>query len=334
MPSESGSAAALPLIDLAPFLAGEPGSITEVARQIGEACRSVGFFYLAGHGIAEALIEEVFALSRQFFAQDRAVKDELSIAFSRNNRGYVGLDSENLDPTAPTDAKEAFNLGREPDPGEKLASDTPSSGPNLWPDLPRFRVVMTSYYQSCRRLCERLHEVFATDLGLEAGFFSPYIDRPLATLRLLHYPPRRVLSDAQLGAGTHTDYGNLTILGQDDVGGLEVRTRQGEWISATPIPGTFVCNIGDCLMRWSNDVYVSTPHRVISSPTHERFSLAFFFDPNPDALIAALPNCIAPGEAPHYPALVFADYLRAKLDLTYGFRSSQLITPEAGIEPS
>ena len=323
MPAVSGSAPALPMIDLAPFLAGDPGSINAVARQIGDACRSVGFFYLAGHGIPEALIAEVFALSRQFFAQDQAEKDALSIASSLNNRGYVALDSENLDPAAPTDAKEAFNLGRELEPGEQVADNTPSAGPNLWPDLPRFRDTMTRYYESCRRLCEQLHEVFATDLGLERGFFAPYFDRPLATLRLLHYPPRIALNEAQLGAGTHTDYGNLTILAQDDVGGLEVRTRQGKWISATPVPGAIVCNIGDCLMRWSNDDYVSTPHRVISSPTQERFSLAFFFDPNPDALIVGLPNCIAPGEAPHYAPMVFADYLRAKLDVTYGFRSSK-----------
>ncbi len=322
MDCAQASARALPIIDLRPFLMGEPGSVERTAAQLGDACRKVGFFYLTGHGIGQNLLDEVFALSRTLFAQEPGVKDALSIARSMNNRGYVALDSENLDPDAPSDAKEAFNIGREPDPGEPDATgELPSTGVNFWPDIPRFRTVMNAYYQACRSLCEQLHEVFAADLGLAADYFAPYVDHPSATLRLLHYPANPRAVDERLGAGEHTDYGNVTILAQDDVGGLEVRNRDGEWLKAAPIAGAFIVNIGDCLMRWSNDIYLSTPHRVVSPLERERYSVAFFFDPNPDALIETLPGCLRPGEEVHYEPVLFSDYLRARLDATYAFRA-------------
>jgi isopenicillin N synthase-like dioxygenase len=143
----------------------------------------------------------------------------------------------------------------------------------------------------------------------------------MATLRLLHYPPQPPTADeGQIGASEHTDYGNITLLMTDGVGGLEVRRRDGVWIAAPSIPGAFVCNIGDCLMRWSNDVYVSTPHRVANRGGRERYSIAYFLDPNPDAEIAALPTCVSPEHPARYPAIAAADYLRQRLDATYGKR--------------
>ena len=167
-----------------------------------------------------------------------------------------------------------------------------------------------------------LHRAFALDLGLPPDFFEAKLDRPMATLRLLHYPPRpATVAEGQLGAGAHTDYGNLTLLATDEVGGLEVRRRDGGgWIPAPVVPDTFVCNIGDCLMRWTNDVYVSTPHRVVSPAGRERYSVAFFLDPNPDALVACLDSCAGPGRPAKYPPVTAADYLRQRLDATYAHR--------------
>ncbi len=142
-------------------------------------------------------------------------------------------------------------------------------------------------------------------MALPLDFFADKIDEPLATLRLLHYP---TTPPGEIGAGEHTDYGNVTLLATDDVGGLEVRTRAGEWVAAPPLAGAFIVNIGDCLMRWTNDVYVSTPHRVINASGRERYSIAYFFDPNPDALVEAIPSCIAPGETAKYPPILTADY--------------------------
>jgi isopenicillin N synthase-like dioxygenase len=170
----------------------------------------------------------------------------------------------------------------------------------------------------------RLHRAIAVDLGLDPAFFDEKIDRPMSTLRLLHYPPQPPKTDdGQMGAGAHTDYGNLTLLMTDAVGGLEVKTRDGRWLPAPVIPGAFVVNIGDCLMRWTNDVYVSDPHRVVSPAGQERYSVAFFLDPNPEAVVEAIPSCVTAGEAPKYPAVTAAGHLREKLDATYAFRRTK-----------
>ena len=135
----------------------------------------------------------------------------------------------------------------------------------------------------------------------------------MATPRLLHYPAPAPGSDPRTGAGAHTDYGNLTLLATDDVGGLEVQTRAGQWTEAPVVSGAFIVNIGDCLMRWTNDVYVSTPHRVVNRSARERYSIAFFYDPNPDALVETIPSCVRAGDA-RYPPILAADYLTMRLD--------------------
>lgn len=312
----SGGSDTLPVVDVAPLWDGGAEGLAAVSAEIGRACRTTGFFYVSGHGIPDGLLADVFAASRSFFALPPADKARVSLAAAGNNRGYVGMDGENLDPDAPADMKEAFNIGREIEPGELVDPAAPSSGGTPWPDLAGFRPTMTAYYQACRRLCEELHAAFATDLGLASNYFTPFIDRPAATLRLLRYPPVGQVA-AGLGAGTHSDYGNVTILAQDDVGGLEVRTRAGDWLQARPVPGALLCNIGDCLMRWSNDIYVSTPHRVLSPAAQHRYSLAFFFDPNLDAVIECLPGCRREDSIAKYLPILFEDYLRAKLDATY-----------------
>ncbi len=212
--------------------------------------------------------------------------------------------------------KEAFNVGLElaaDDP--ELLAGKPFRSLNAWPGVPGFRETLLSYYDACAALGARLHRAFASDLGLRPDFFDDKFDRPMATLRLLHYPaPPRRLRPRQTGAGAHTDYGNLTLLATDDVGGLEVRTRAGQWIEAPVVPGAFIVNIGDCLMRWTNDVYVSTPHRVVNRSARERYSIAFFYDPNPDAMVETIPSCVGEGEVVRYPPILAADYLTMRLD--------------------
>jgi len=311
----------LPIIDMSPLVAGEPGGLEKVAAEIGAAARAIGFFYLIHHGIGADLLREVYAASARFFALPAEEKEALSIARVGNNRGYAGFGSESLDPSKLADAKEAFNVGRDPGPDEAQGDDQPSIGRNQWPDLPGFRAVMTDYYGAMRALSDMVHRAIAVDLGMPADYFVSFTDRPLATLRLLHYPPHPGTFDgSRYGAGAHTDYGNITLLSQDAVGGLEVCTRQGDWISAPPVEGAYVCNIGDCLMRWSNDVYVSTPHRVINRGGAERYSVAFFFDANPDALVDCLPTCTGPDRPVRYPPITAADHLRERLDATYAHR--------------
>jgi isopenicillin N synthase-like dioxygenase len=308
----------LDVIDLTGLGGADPAAVRRIASQIGRACRDVGFFYVRNHGVPDALLSGIFSSAQAFFAASPAAKDELAIVRSPHNRGYVGLATESLN-LAQADLKEAFNVGLDLSASDPdVVAGKPFRGVNLWPATPGFRDTVLAYYDAMWRLGVELHLAIAADLGLQPGYFADKFDRPMATLRLLHYPPRLARTGELAGAGEHTDYGSLTILLNDTAGGLEVRRRDGAWVEAPPIPGAFICNIGDCLMRWSNDTYVSTPHRVTSPPGRERYSVAFFLDPNPDALIECLPGCSTPGQPPKYPPILAADYLRQRLVATYG----------------
>jgi isopenicillin N synthase-like dioxygenase len=303
----------IPVIDLSP-LRSEAG-LPQVAAEIGAACRGAGFFYVVNHGVPKDLIADAFAKSLAFFARPVAEKLEISIDVLGGNRGYSGFMREALDPGHGRDKKEAFNIGLElapDDPG--LLAGEPYRALNGWPKAPGFRETMLAYFDACAALGARLHRAFAADLKLDLDFFADKLARPMATLRLLRYPEEPA---GEIGAGTHTDYGDITLLATDGVGGLQVRRRDGAWLDAPAIPGAFVVNIGDCLMRWTNEVYVSTPHRVVSRGAGERYSIAFFLDPNPFAEVAAIPSCVAAGQAPKHPAILAHEYLRSRLEATY-----------------
>lgn len=299
----------IPLIDIAPLAGTDAAARAQVASAIGRACRDIGFFAITGHGVAPGAIDDAFRAAHELFALPAQDKQALSIARHGNNRGYVALGVESLDEKAAPDLKEAFNL---------VWTDEATRPPNVWPPLPGWQGRMQGYFDAVLSVGQRLHEAFALDLGLRPDFFADKLDAPQATLRLLHYPAE-FGADAPVGhagAGTHTDYGNVTLLATDGVGGLQVRRRDGGWIDVPALPGAFVCNIGDCLMRWSNDVYVSTPHRVLP-PARERYSIAFFLDPNPDAMVSAIPSCVAPGESPRHAPITAGDYLRRRFEATY-----------------
>ena len=307
----------LETIDVDGLGSGDAAALRRIGAEIGRACRDTGFFYVRNHGVSAALQSALFEASRAFFASPRPDKDGLSIARSKHNRGYVGLATESLDP-AHADFKEAFNIGLDLPPSDpEVIAGKPFRGVNVWPRIHGFRETTLSYFNAVWRLGCDLHEAIAADLGLAPGHFADKFDRPMATLRLLHYPPRAESRGDMLGAGEHTDYGSLTLLLTDDAGGLSVGRRDGTWVEARPVPGAFICNIGDCLMRWSNDIYLSTPHRVMNPPGRDRYSVAFFLDPNPDALIECLPGCSTVSRPPRYPPIRAADYLRQRLDATY-----------------
>jgi isopenicillin N synthase-like dioxygenase len=307
----------IPVIDVS-GLSGDEGASAHVAKEIGAACRDVGFFYVVGHPVPPDLSADVFATAATFFALPEAKKRAV-LYTAAGNRGYVPMKGEALDPTRPADLKEAFNIGLELPPDDPdLLAGRGFRAANLWPDLPGFRDTMLAYFDACHALGRLLHRAFAIDLGLAPDFFEAKLDRPMAVLRLLHYPPAPERAElGQLGAGEHTDYGCVTLLATDGVGGLEVRTRSGDWLAAPHVHGAFVCNIGDCLMRWTNDIYVSTPHRVVSPAGRERFSVAFFLDPNPEADIACLPGCATPERPARYRPIRGDAFLMTRLSPTY-----------------
>ncbi len=299
----------IPLIDVSTLSSPHEAARRGVATRIGAACREVGFFAIEGHGVPAPLVAETFAASARFFALPIDAKHALAIGTLGGNRGYVGLGVEALDETTAADHKEALNL---------VWSDRRARPADIWPALPGFEDVVQRYFDAVLAVGRRLHAAFALDLGLDEAFFVDKLDRPLATLRLLRYPAHDPAAvRGQLGAGTHTDYGNVTLLATDGVAGLQVRRRDGRWIDAPATAGAFLCNIGDCLMRWTNDVYVSTPHRVVA-PVAERYSIALFVDPNPDAMVSAIASCIGAGDAPRYPPIRAGDYLAQRFASTYG----------------
>ncbi len=284
------------------------------ARDLGRACRETGFFLLKNHGVPDALISQVFDQAARFFALSEADKRPLSIASNRHNRGWAYLGSESLDDSSgQTDRKEAFNIGLDlaaDDP--RVLHGEPFRGVNLWPALPGFRSTMLEYFNAAWALGMDLLQPVARDLGLPPDHFAPHFTAPMATLRLLSYPATSG-AEGEIGAGAHTDYGALTLLLTDGTPGLQVRPRGArDWQDVPHVPGAFIVNIGDCLMRWTNDIYVSTPHRVLP-PTRARQSIAFFLDPNPNAVVAALPGT---GVA-KYPPVTGADYLQSRLSATY-----------------
>jgi len=314
------SETSIPVIDLQPLFTGGEEGRKAVAAEIGEACRGIGFFYVTGHGVPTELRDDVFDVAAKFFSGPEEEKAKAKFSVASGNRGFIPMKGESLDPTKAPDLKEAFNIGLELAPDDpEIVNETKFRALNRWPEMAGFRETMLAYYNAVWTLGCKLHEAFATDLGIDTDFFEDKLDRPLATLRLLHYPERPAALDeeGQLGAGEHTDYGCVTLLATDEVGGLEVRTRDGRWLAAPFIPGTYVCNIGDCLMRWTNDIYVSTPHRVVSPPGRERYSVAFFLDPNPEAMVECLPGCASDGNPAKYPPIRGDDYLTSRLNPTY-----------------
>ncbi|MDM0055248.1 isopenicillin N synthase family dioxygenase [Variovorax fucosicus] len=306
----------IPVIDISALASDDAAARARVAGEVGAACREVGFFAITGHGVPAALLVDAFAASREFFALDAAAKQALAISQLGHNRGYVGLGTEALDEKKGADQKEAFNL---------IWTDERVRPPNAWPPIDGWRARVQAYFDAGLLAARRLHAAFAIDLGLAEDFFDDKIDRPLATLRFLHYPaPAPGAAAEGLGAGAHTDYGNVTLLATDGVAGLQVRTRGGDWVDAPSVPGAFICNIGDCLMRWTNDVYVSTPHRV-ARPTRERYSIALFFDPNADALVSAIPSCVPAGELSRYEPITAQAYLQSRFDATYAVSAAATV---------
>lgn len=309
----------LPIIDISGLRSQNLADRQAVAAELGRVSREIGFFYATGHGVAPALLERVFAASRRFFAEPMAAKEALSIRRSDKDVGYIALDDEQLDPESPADHKEAFNIGLELAPDHPaILEDRPFRGVNFWPDLPGWRETMLEYYDLCWSAGRLIHRGFCIDLGIDEDFFEDKLDEPIGILRLLHYPPRGERAERTLGAGAHCDYGNITLLATDGVDGLQVRPRGKDWFDAPTVDGALICNIGDCLMRWTGDTYVSTPHRVIQPAAH-RYSVAFFLDPNPDAPVETLP-----GMAAKYPPISGGEYLKQKLDSTYAHRTADL----------
>ncbi len=310
----------VPVVDFSAFNTGDTREQARVAGEIGRACRQVGFFYLSHHGVDRALLTSVFEASAAFFSQPAETKNRVAWRTAEDNLGYVATGRESLDPEQPGDFKEAFNITEDAAMNPVAAGRRPD---NYWPDHPDgFRPLMEAFYRACLATSDQVLRAFALDLDLPRDFFVDHHDKHDHGLRLLHYPPVSAgKPESAPRAGGHTDYGSITLLFQDDVGGLEVRDLSGQWRPAPPLPGTILVNTGDLMQRWTNDVFQSTPHRVGASlPEHahrDRYSIAFFGHPNYESDIQCLPACADENGAGRYPPINSKTYLLERLGVTY-----------------
>jgi len=290
----------IPMVDFAGAFSADPEARKAVAWEVHKAARDTGFFYLIGHGVPLETMARQLAFSKVFFDQPMEKKLAIRIDKSSNMRGYDPMERQALDADSPPDLKESLMLGRELGPDHPLvARGVPFEGANQWPSgIDGFREQMEAYTDAMAQLGRRLAAMLALSLDLPEDYFADGMAEPNCAVRLLRYPPHP--ADArfnQLGAGAHTDWGFLTILLQDDCGGLEVRNTDRDWIRADPVPGAFVINLGDMVPRLTNGLYHSNFHRVLNNISGtDRYSVATFFNPPYDYVFACALTCVKEGE--------------------------------------
>jgi len=301
----------IPVIDISRYLSGE--GIEEVALQILDAVTHKGFFYVSNHGIPQEVIDTASKGMRDFFDKAAELKNEAPVNTSQ--RGWLGPGMATLKGAKTHDLKEIFFWGPEqwtPALNTKRAQ-FPLIADNVWPDQesPELKKTLLPYYDQACEVGHKILAAIALALGLEEDFFAKRYETPMARGQLVYYPVSTDQDEKEerYGSAPHTDYGVLTLLLQDMNGGLEVLNKENEWITAAPIPGTLVCNVGDLLHRWSNDRFSSNLHRVINKSGNERHSIAIFFDPTPDTLIDPKDMGLTEGDFVKYSPVVSADYV-------------------------
>jgi isopenicillin N synthase-like dioxygenase len=309
----------IPVIDIAPLRDGtDPKS---VADRLHQASQEAGFIYVSNHGIPDRLIQSARETALDFFRLPEEEKRE--VAVSDKHRGFLARGGAKMTTDAKADLKESFIFGYEDDQGN-TPDDHPLRGANRWPSfMPALKGQALGYFEAAHEVAHHLMRGFALGLGLEPEFFLQTAANPMSRASFVYYPPQdRAMGQDQFGVAPHTDFGVLTVLCQDDVGGLQVQDRRGDWIEAPPIPGTLVVNVGDLLARWTDDAYRSTPHRVINASGQERLSLVLAFDPAPETLID--PRALfGPDLETGYEPTTCGDYLVQRFAKSFSYRQGK-----------
>jgi isopenicillin N synthase-like dioxygenase len=298
----------IPIVDITKLRTGTPAEQQVVADELGKAARNVGFVYVTGGGIDEALFEGVLDATKRFFALPFEEKMKVYIGNSRNHRGYVP-EGEEVFASGSKDKKEAYDLSIDlPADDPDYVAGNPLLGPNQWPDLPGFAGAVDAYYKAVFDMGRVLLHGFAMAIGEEPTFFDRYVTKPPSQLRLIHYPFDSSAEDRP-GIGAHTDYECFTLL-RSTCPGLEVMNGAGEWIDAPPVPGAYVVNIGDMMEIWTNGEFIATSHRV-RKVSEERYSFPLFFAADYDTVVAPLPR-FTNGEKPVRKSLKAGEHLFAQ----------------------
>jgi isopenicillin N synthase-like dioxygenase len=315
------ASANLPLIDMSGVREGDQASIRRAGDAIRQACSEIGFFYIVNHGVPQAVIDRAMAAAKTFFAYPSETKRQ--VAVNKRHRGWHALGGALMYEATKPDLKEFFSIGLElPENDPSVLAGEALRGPNQWPEfMPELQAALGQYYTEIGKAGADLLVAVATGLGIESDFFSGKYDKPLQRTQMVYYPPHPPIAEAdQFGVAPHTDYGCITLLYQDNSGGLQVRElSRDSWIDATPIPGSLVVNVGDLLAHWSNNRFRSTLHRVINKSGHERYSIATFFDPTYSAVVDPCDLGIDAATS-LYPPVAAGDYILKRIDDSMAYR--------------
>ena len=299
----------IPILDIAPALSGSAEGLSIVARELRQITETVGFFYLRGHRISADLVDRVFAQSRRFHSLPPEVKAQVPHRFTDSfQSGYVG-------PATPRSKSAKVDIIKDARPNLLakflVTRELPPSAPhykaiNVWPEnLPGFRETVDEYHAAIEKLARSFLPIWATSLSMPIDFFERFFKEPHLTLSLLNYPSQKTIGDRQYGIAPHTDNSFMTFLAQSNVPGLAVRMPSGHWRNVAIVPGTFLVNTGNVIMRWTNDRYLSTKHRVINTADVERYSIPVFFGPSGDAVIECIPTCQSPQRPARYEPITY-----------------------------
>ena len=313
----------VPVIDFGRIFCTNRDEQRKLAREIRAACTGPGYFYLLNHQFPQSVIDRAYVAMREFFALPLQEKMKSYYLEWPNHRGYVPLNSIQSDHSLMgSNSSEAVEMA------EDLPEDDPDYlrglrfyGPNNWPENPPdFRWALGTYYDCQIELGRSIYRAFELALNLEPGYFTQKYTKPLSRTRVCYYPPQGENFDvAHIGIGAHTDYECFTTVWQNDVPGLQMLTREGDWLELPVIPGTFAVNLGDLLPQWTNDYFVSTAHRVINSTDVARYSLVQFFGVDYDVLLEGLPGCVSADNPWKYTAIKAGEHSERMVARTYGY---------------
>jgi isopenicillin N synthase-like dioxygenase len=305
----------IPTLDIAPYLAGERGGREEVAARLREISMTVGFFYLKGHGVPRSLIEGLFAQSRRFHALPEAEKRKIPLfSVGSFKSGYAALEEDgygrtniNIVQDAKPNRVAKFSINREGGSGGRSMTEAERNAVvNVWPDsLPGFKETLQQYHAMIESLGRRFLPLWAVSLKLPPDYFDRFFATPHLTMSLLYYPPQKDVGNRQYGIAPHTDNALMTFLAQNDIPGLAVRMPSGHWRAVDVVPDTLLVNTGNTIVRWTNDEYLSTKHRVINTNDRDRYSVPCFFGPSGDAVIEVVPTCQGPSRPPRYEPMTY-----------------------------
>jgi len=311
----------IPVISLSPLRTGDLVEAKSIAVKIRRAAEEVGFFYISDHGIPKSVIDHAYNAAKIFFSSSKEFKD--SIKINSNHHGFLAIGEAKMENAENNDLKESFVWGLDlPKNHNSFSEENPFLGRNQWPEgMPGLRDSVYPFFEAGLKCGRDLMRAFALGMEIPEDSFLKSCDEPISRGSIIYYPPQSSnMGENQFGVAPHTDYGCLTLLWQDQVGGLEVQTGDGEWVTAHPIEDTIVVNVGDLLMRWTNNGFKSTSHRVVNRKNMERYSMVIAWDPNFETVVDSSVVC-KKGSRPLYPPISCGDYVLSRFNSSFSYRS-------------